>query len=84
MSKKLFVGNISWEASSEDLEELFSQYGAVNEAIIINDKLTGRSRGFGFVDFENEEDATKAMEALNEHEFKGRKIIVDKAKPSQK
>ncbi len=81
MSKKLFVGSLEWGATEQDLQDLFSSYGEVEEAIVIKDKFSGRSKGFGFVTFTNEEEADKAAEELNESEFKGRKIIVNEARP---
>lgn len=81
MSKKLFIGNIEWSATDEELKDFFSQYGAVEEAVIINDKFSGRSRGFGFVTFENEADADKAIQEANGKDFKGRNIVVNEAKP---
>lgn len=81
MSKKLFVGNIDWGTTEEGLRELFSQYGEIEEAIIIKDKFSNRSKGFGFVTFAKEEDADKAIAELNEYELNGRKIAVNEAKP---
>jgi len=81
MSKKLFVGNIDWGASDEDLNSLFSEYGEIEEAVIIKDKFSGRSKGFGFVTFANDDDAKKAMEALNGKDLKGRDITVNEANP---
>jgi cold-inducible RNA-binding protein len=83
MAKKLFVGNISWGVSDDQLQELFAQHGEVEEAIILKDKFSGRSRGFGFVTFVNDEDAEKAIEALNDHELDGRNIAVNEAKPRE-
>ncbi len=83
MAKKLFVGNISWGVSDEQLQELFAQHGEVEESIILKDKFSGRSRGFGFVTFVNDEDADKAIEALNDHELDGRNIAVNEAKPRE-
>jgi RNA recognition motif-containing protein len=80
MSKKLFIGNIEWGATEEDLKELFGQHGEVEEAIIIKDKMSGRSKGFGFITFANEEDADKAMEELNGHELNGRALVVNEAR----
>jgi RNA recognition motif-containing protein len=80
MSKKLFIGNIEWGTTEDDLKELFGKYGDIEEAIIIKDKMSGRSKGFGFVTFANEEDADKAMEALNGYELNGRKLVVNEAR----
>lgn len=76
MSKKLYVGNLSWGTTEEKLRELFSQYGKVDSAAIITDRQTGRSRGFGFVEMENAEDA---VHNLNGKEFLGRHIKVSEA-----
>ena len=81
MSKKLFVGNLSWGATEEELEALFSEHGEIEEAIIILDRETNRSRGFGFVTFVNDEEADAAISALHETEWKGRNIVVNEAKP---
>lgn len=81
MSKKLFVGNIEWGATEEDLKNLFSQHGAVEEAVIIKDKFSGRSKGFGFITFTNDADADAAATKLNEYDLNGRKLVVNEAKP---
>ncbi len=81
MAKKLFVGSLAWETTQEELQELFAQYGDVEEAIIISDKFSGRSKGFGFVTFADDAAADEAIAQLNETEFKGRKIVVNEAKP---
>ncbi len=83
MAKKLFVGNIDWGTTDEDLEKLFAEHGEIEEAIIIKDKFSNRSKGFGFVTFVNDEDADKAIEALNEHELNGRQIAVNEARPRE-
>jgi len=81
MAKKLFVGNIDWNAKSEDLKSLFEQYGEVEESIIITDKFSGRSKGFGFVTMINDEDADAALAALNDYDLNGRPIVVNEARP---
>ncbi len=81
MAKKLFVGNLDWGMTNEELQALFAEYGEVEEAVIIMDRMTGRSRGFGFVTFVNDDDADKAIEGLNETDVKGRNIAVNEAKP---
>ena len=81
MAKKLFVGNIEWGVTEDQLKELFEAHGEVEEAIIIKDKFSGRSKGFGFVTFVNDEDGDKAIEALNESDLNGRNIIVNEARP---
>ena len=81
MSKKLFVGNIEWGVSEEDLKKLFSEHGAVEEAVIIKDKFSGRSKGFGFITFTNDEEADNAVSKLNEYELNDRKLSVNEARP---
>ena len=80
MSKKLFIGGISWDTSEAGLREAFEQFGEVVEATIVVDRDTGRSRGFGFVVFADDGDALKAVEALNGTELDGRAIRVDEAR----
>ena len=81
MAKKLYVGNLSYETTDERLNEVFSEAGAVESATVIKDKFSGRSRGFGFVEMANDEDASKAMDMFNEKEIDGRRLIVSEAKP---
>jgi len=81
MAKKLFVGNLPFAMTDADLASIFSAYGAVVSANIVIDKFSQRSKGFGFVEFENEEDAAKAMEALDNSEQMGRNIAVKEALP---
>ena len=81
MAKKLFVGNLPYTATSDELKELFSQVGAVATATVVTDKFTGRSRGFGFVEMENDADADKAIETLNGQDMGGRNIMVNEARP---
>ncbi len=82
MAKKLFVGNIGWDSTDEDLKNLFSQHGAVEEAVIIKDRERGnRSKGFGFVTFTNDEEALKAIDALNGSLFMERELVVNEARP---
>ena|SRR3989338_11029632 len=80
---KLFVGNLPWTVTSDSLKEMFAQFGDIVEAMIITDRMSGRSKGFGFVTFANEESAGKAMQEMNEKEIEGRKIIVNVAKPRE-
>lgn len=80
----IYVGNMNFNLSNEDLFNLFSQFGEVSSAKIINDKETGRSKGFGFVEMENAEDALKAIASLNESDVQGRKLIVNEARPQEK
>lgn len=81
MAMKLYVGNISWNTTSESLKEYFEQFGAVEDAFIMKDKVTRRSKGFGFVTFTNEDDALKAIEATNGKELDGRELTVNEARP---
>jgi RNA recognition motif-containing protein len=80
----IYVGNMNFNLGNEDLFNLFSQFGEVTSAKIINDKDSGRSKGFGFVEMENAEDALKAIASLNESEVMGRKLIVNEARPQEK
>lgn len=80
MSNKLFVGNLSWGIDTAKLEEIFAPFGTVTDAIVLTDRETGRSRGFGFVTFESAEEAEKAIAELNETEVEGRNIVVNVAK----
>jgi cold-inducible RNA-binding protein len=79
MAKKLFVGSLSWNTDDHSLREAFSQFGEIVEATVITDRDSGRSRGFGFVTFSDDEGADKAMSALNNTELDGRTIRVDVA-----
>jgi len=81
--KKLYVGNLPWGMSGDSLKELFAQYGEITEAIIISDRMSGRSKGFGFVTFANEADAEKAVAEMHEKEIEGRKIVVNVARPRE-
>ena len=83
MAKKLFVGGIPWATTSDDLKQLFSAHGNVSSATVITDKMTGRSRGFGFVEFENDADASAAEQALNNSDFGGRTLVVKEARPME-
>ncbi len=81
MAKKLFVGGLSFSTTEDALREAFAAVGPVASASIITDKFSGRSRGFGFVEMENDEDAQKAIDALNGKELDGRTITVNEARP---
>ena len=83
MPSKLYVGNLAYSVSNSDLEELFSTMGQVQSVAVIMDKFSGQSKGFGFVEMTNAEDASKAMEQFNDTELKGRKIKVNEAKPRE-
>lgn len=77
----IFVAKLSFDTQSEDLREAFQSYGEVISSNVIVDKFTGKSKGYGFVEMENEEDALKAISELNETELDGRTIVVKKAEP---
>ena len=80
---KLYVGNLSWSINDAKLKEIFSEFGDVSEAVVIIDKFSKRSKGFGFVTFENDEDAKKAESSLNGKEVDGRELRVNEAKPRE-
>ncbi len=84
MSKKLFVGNIAWSASEDDLRNLFTQQGEVEDLVILKDKFTNRSKGFGFVTFTSDEDAATAISELNGYNLNGRDLVVNEAKPPRR
>ena len=84
MSTKLFVGSLPWAVNDDALKATFEQHGTVVSAKVVTDRQTGRSRGFGFVEMENESEASNAIQALNGTELKGRNIIVSEAKPKTK
>ena len=77
----IYVGNLSWSMTDEDLNNLFAEYGTVSSAKILKDKMNGRSKGFGFVEMEDEEAAKSAIANLNETEVQGRKLIVNESQP---
>jgi len=77
----IYVGNLSYKVNEEDLEEIFKEYGSVNACRIITDKLNGRSRGFAFVEMENQEHANKAISELNGSSYENQDMIVYQAKP---
>jgi len=81
MSKRIFVGSIAWATTSDSLRKHFEQVGAVKSADVLMDKMTGRSRGFGFVEMESDADADAAVSKLNNSELDGRKIVVSEARP---
>lgn len=81
MTKKLFVGSLSWDTTDETLTQFFAQVGTVVSANVIKDKFSGRSKGFGFVEMSSEEEADKAKQELNGQMLDGRAINVDEAKP---
>jgi RNA recognition motif-containing protein len=83
VGKKLYVGNLSYGVSDSALEQLFSQFGTVQSAQVIQDRATGRSKGFGFVEMDNEAQAQAAIEGLHERELDGRRLTVNEARPRE-
>ncbi len=83
MAKKLFIGNMSWTTSEDDLRDTFSQYGEISEAMVIMDRATNRSKGFGFVTFVNDAEAEAAISAMNGKDFMGRQVVVNEARPKE-
>ena len=83
MSMKLYVGNLAFQTTSEDLQQLFSQAGTVESASVIEDRETGRSRGFGFIEMSSKEEGQKAIQQFNGHEVGGRALNVNEAKPRE-
>jgi RNA recognition motif-containing protein len=83
MSKKLYVGNLPYDVTSDQLNEMFSKFGKVNLVDVITDKYTNQSKGFGFVEMEKEKEAGDAIKKLHDSEVDGRKIIVNEARPRE-
>jgi cold-inducible RNA-binding protein len=81
MSKKLYVGNLPYQTNDQELSDLFGAHGSVSSATVITDKFSGRSKGFGFVEFENDDDGQKAIDAMNGTDVGGRNIVVNEARP---
>lgn len=83
MGAKLYVGNLSYSVTEERLQQHFAQHGSVISARIITDKFTGRSKGFGFVEMSSDQEAERAVTALNGTDFEGRNIVVSEARPQE-
>ncbi len=83
MSMKLYVGNLSFQTSSDDLQQLFAQAGTVESASVVEDRETGRSRGFGFVEMSSNEEGQAAIQQFNVKEFNGRSLTVNEARPRE-
>ncbi len=83
MSKRIYVGGLPFKTTEEEMQNLFASYGQVSSAKLITDKYSGQSRGFGFVEMPNDEEATAAMEKLNGSDFGGRKLTVNEARPME-
>ena len=79
----IYVGNLDFKVNEKDLEEVFEDYGTVSSAKIITDKFSGRSKGFGFVTMENQDEAEKAIKELNGATFENRQLVVNEAKPKK-
>ena len=80
---KLYVGNLSFESTENDLQDLFEQHGQVNEVRLMTDRMTGKSRGFAFVTMNDNAQASAAMSGLNGHELNGRPLTVNEARPRE-
>ena len=83
MATNIYVGNLPWTTTNDELADMFGQYGQVTKAQVITDRETGRSRGFGFVEMASEEEAQRAIEAMNNQDFSGRPLTVNIAKPRE-
>lgn len=81
--KKIYVGNLAWATTNESLAAAFKPFGEVSSAVVMMDKMTGRSRGFGFVEMTNDAEADAAISKLHESELDGRNIIVNEARPRE-
>ena len=83
MGNKVFVGGLSWDATDDDLKELFGECGTVTDGVILQDRETGRSRGFGFVTFSSDDEAKAAIEKFQDFEYMGRNLTVNEARPRE-
>ena len=81
VNKKLYVGNLPYKTTSDELQQMFAAAGSVTSATVISDKFSGRSKGFGFVEMSTDEEASAAINQFNGHEMEGRKLIVNEARP---
>ena len=84
MNKKLYVGSLPYSVTEDQLRDMFTEFGALESVRIITDKYTGQSKGFGFVEMANEEDAQKAIDGVNGREMNGRTLVVNEARPEEK
>jgi RNA recognition motif-containing protein len=84
MPTKLYVGNLAYAVTNNDLEALFSQAGKVESAVVVTDKFSGQSKGFGFVEMTDPSEAAEAIKSFNDQDLKGRKIKVDEARPRER
>jgi len=83
MGKKLYVGNLAYSVTSESLEQMFVEFGAVTSAQVIQDRETGRSKGFGFVEMQSDDAAQRAISGMHDKQFEGRPLTVNEAKPRE-
>lgn len=83
MGRRLYVGNLPYKTTDEDLTELFSRAGAVDNVRVMRDQATGRARGFAFVEMVSDEDAQKAIDQFNQYEMEGRALVVNEARPKE-
>ncbi|MEZ4210104.1 MAG: RNA-binding protein [Patescibacteria group bacterium] len=83
MAKKLFIGNLNYDTTSDGLRDAFAQFGAITDATVIIDRMSGRSKGFGFVEFEDDSAADAAISSMNGSELEGRELIVNEARPME-
>lgn len=83
MSPKLYIGNLGYDVTDDQLKDLFAQAGKIVSAVVITDRYSGRSKGFAFVEMSNNDEAKKAIEMFNGKDFQGRKIIVNEARPRE-
>ena len=81
--KKIYVGNLNYNVTSDQLRELFVQAGTVTDAVVISDKYSGRSKGFGFIEMSSDEESKKAIEMFNGKDLQGRDMIVNEARPQK-
>ena len=83
MGKKLYVGNLGYNVTDADLSQMFAEHGTIESAVVIMDKMSGRSKGFGFVEMSSDQEAQAAIAALNGKEYDGRALTVNEAKPRE-
>jgi RNA recognition motif-containing protein len=83
MAKNIYVGNLTWDSTSDDLLQLFQEFGQVVRAQVVSDRETGRSRGFGFVEMPNDAEAQAAIDGLHDKPFRGRRLRVNEAQPRE-
>ena len=83
MGKRLYIGNLSYDTTDETLNAKFAEFGELESATVVSDRMTGRSRGFGFVEYANDEDGQKAIDAMDGQDFEGRDLKVNEARPRE-